>query len=82
MQGKNAIITGVSRKLGIGAALAREFAEAGVNVFISYYRPYDANMPWGNQPKEVKDLLIELKRKGIQVVGLELDLSIPEAAGQ
>ena len=42
-----ALVTGVSRKIGIGAAIARALALAGMNVFTTFYRPYDATMAWG-----------------------------------
>ena len=32
--GKTALVTGVSRRKGIGFAVARRFAELGANVFI------------------------------------------------
>ena len=47
LSGRTALITGVSRKIGIGAAVAMRLAQAGANVFTTYYRPYDAAMPWG-----------------------------------
>lgn len=80
--GKTAVITGVSRKIGIGAAIARAFAEVGCQVFTTYYRPYDATMPWGSQQDEAEGLLAELRHSGIPAAGLELDLSDPAAPVQ
>ena len=48
-----ALVTGVSRKIGIGAAIALALAESGWDVAITYWRPYDATMPWGSEPQEV-----------------------------
>ena len=59
LAGKVALVTGVSRKAGIGAAIARAFAEAGVDVCTTYYRPYDELMPWGNNPGEADDIVKE-----------------------
>ncbi len=76
--GKVALVTGVSRKAGIGAAIARAFADAGVDVFTTYYRPYDELMPWGSDTSEAEDIVKELKAKGVRAEGLEADLSDPE----
>lgn len=75
LRGQTAVITGVSRKIGIGAAIARALAEVGCNIFTTYFRPYDATMPWGSQDNEAVDIIEELQKMGVQAVGLELDLS-------
>jgi len=75
--GKVALVTGVSRKAGIGAAIARAFAQAGINVFITYYRPYDELMPWGSNSREAEDIVKEPKAKGVRAEGMEADLSDP-----
>jgi 3-oxoacyl-[acyl-carrier protein] reductase len=80
LKGKTAVITGVSRQIGIGAAVARALAKVGCNVFTSYYRPYDVTMPWGSLAHEAETLLTELRGLGIKAAGLELDLSEPTAA--
>ena len=41
LDGKKVLITGVSRPLGIGAGLARRFAEAGAEVAVHGYSEYD-----------------------------------------
>ncbi len=77
LQNKLALITGASRKVGIGAAIARELAAAGADIFITSYRPYDEEMPWGSQPGETETLLTELRAMGAWAEGLELDLAQP-----
>ena len=77
--GKLALITGVSRQAGIGAAIARELARDGVNIFITYYRPYDHETGLSSDPDEPRLLLDELKRMGRRADGLELDLSDSQA---
>jgi len=47
LRGRVALVTGASRSRGIGAAICRELAIAGADVFFSYWRPYDRTMPWG-----------------------------------
>ena len=77
-----ALITGASRKIGIGAAIARTLADAGWEIAISYWRPYDAEMAWGSDPAEVEALLAEIRRSSPDAVGIEADLSAPEAPKQ
>lgn len=47
LQGRTALVTGVSRRRGIGYAVAAELAALGANVFFHHYRPHDADQPWG-----------------------------------
>jgi 3-oxoacyl-[acyl-carrier protein] reductase len=82
LQGSIAIVTGASRKIGIGAAIARALAEIGADLFITYYRPYDATMPWGSAAQEAEALLDDLRAMGIRAAGMELDLAQPAAASQ
>lgn len=44
---RNALVTGVSRRAGIGFAIARRLEEAGANVFTQGWTPHDAAQPWG-----------------------------------
>jgi 3-oxoacyl-[acyl-carrier protein] reductase len=79
LRGQTAVITGVSRKIGIGAAVARALAEVGCNIFTTYFRAYVATMPWGSQDNEAAELIEELQNAGVEAAGLELDLSQPTA---
>lgn len=75
-----AIVTGVSRRAGIGAAIARALAEAGARVLITYYRPYDAAVTGLADPEGPEALLAELRRITPHVAGVEIDLTQPDAA--
>jgi 3-oxoacyl-[acyl-carrier protein] reductase len=44
---RNALVTGVSRRAGIGFAIARRLEEAGAHVFTQGWTPHDAAQPWG-----------------------------------
>lgn len=79
LAGKTAVITGASRHIGIGAAIARALAEVGCNLFLTYYRTYDGMMPWGSKPQETETLIAELQNMGVVVEGVDLDLSEPTA---
>ena len=72
LSGKNALITGVSRSVGIGAAIAHGLASIGVNVFITYYRPYDGAE---DGQEDAERIVYELKAKGVSAGGFEADLS-------
>ena len=82
LKGQTAVITGVSRKIGIGAAIARALAEVGCTVFTTYFRPYDTTMPWGSQADEASQLIAELREMGVDAAGIELDLSQPTAPAE
>lgn len=79
--GRSALVTGVSRKAGIGAAISRELARDGANIFVTYYRPYDIETDLAGDPDEPERILQELRGMGRQAEGLELDLSDPCTAG-
>jgi 3-oxoacyl-[acyl-carrier protein] reductase len=79
MENKIALVTGASRRAGIGSAIARQLASHGMDVFITYYRPYDHESGLAGDPAEPLLLLAELRQMGGRAEGMELDLSIPEA---
>ncbi|MCU0522589.1 MAG: SDR family oxidoreductase [Anaerolineae bacterium] len=75
------LITGASRKAGIGAAIARALARDWGNLFITYYRPYDhtSGLVYTPSPDDAGELLAELRGLGRRAEGLEVDLSDPTA---
>ncbi len=75
LSGRIAIITGASRKIGIGAAIAERLAAAGADIFLTYYLPYDESMPWGSHPAEVEATLARLHALGVRAYGLEANLA-------
>ncbi|WP_285766680.1 SDR family oxidoreductase [Peribacillus sp. SI8-4] len=75
LKGKIAIITGVSRLKGIGAAICQELAESGYHIFFTYWTEYDYKMPWGIESGEPMKLQEALLKKGIKVSSMELDLT-------
>lgn len=78
LTGKLAIVTGASRLNGIGAAICRELAENGCNIFFTYWTAYDNTMPWKIDADEPAKLKEELERFGVKVASLEVDLSQAE----
>jgi 3-oxoacyl-[acyl-carrier protein] reductase len=78
LHGRIAIVTGASRRIGIGAAVAQTLAAAGADVFLTYFQPYDAGQPWGSTPGEVEQQLAALNALGVRAYGMEANLAQPE----
>ena len=77
LAGRVAVVTGVTRHAGLGAAIARELVDASASVFATHFREYDERQTWGVAPNEPESILAGL---GGRCVGFELDLSNPAAA--
>jgi 3-oxoacyl-[acyl-carrier protein] reductase len=50
LDGRVAVVTGVSRRIGIGYAIARRLAEDGASVLAHHWSRHDADQPWGADP--------------------------------
>lgn len=47
LAGRTVLVTGVSRRIGIGHAIACRAADYGASIIAHHYRPHDASQPWG-----------------------------------
>src|SRR5690349_17200517 len=47
LRGRTALVTGVSRRRGIGFAVAHRLASLGASVFIHHFSAHDTPQPWG-----------------------------------
>lgn len=47
LTGRTALVTGVSRRQGIGFAIASRLLAAGASVAVQHWAPHDAEQPWG-----------------------------------
>ncbi|MGW0732138.1 SDR family oxidoreductase [Streptomyces sp. NPDC002851] len=47
LRGRTALVTGASRRGGIGYAVARRLAAYGASVYLHHHLPHDAELPWG-----------------------------------
>jgi 3-oxoacyl-[acyl-carrier protein] reductase len=70
-----ALITGASRKIGIGSAIAQELSKQGWNIAITYWTSYDESMPWGSVPSDIKFLEETVKNNGVDFFAVEADLN-------
>ncbi|MEU6683926.1 SDR family oxidoreductase [Streptomyces sp. NPDC046832] len=54
LRGRTALVTGASRRGGIGHAVARRLAAYGASVYLHHHVPHDAEQPWGaDRPEDV-----------------------------
>jgi 3-oxoacyl-[acyl-carrier protein] reductase len=75
LAGRGALVTGVSRRAGIGYAVARRLRELGAGVIVQGFAPHDARQPWGADPAGVATLAAELGAQG----HVECDFAEPAA---
>ncbi|HKD74267.1 MAG TPA: SDR family oxidoreductase [Ktedonobacterales bacterium] len=78
LAGRVALITGVSRRVGIGFADAVRLAQLGADLFVHSWSPFDAGQPWGAEVSGVDALLTELRATGRRVERLAADFRAPE----
>ncbi len=82
LAGRVAIVTGASRRVGIGAAICRALAERGAGVLFTHWRAYDRDAGSGEDPDGPEALLEELRGLGVRAEGVEADLSRPGTPGR
>lgn len=79
LAGRTAVVTGVSRRVGIGFAIARRLLALGADVFVHSWTPHDAAQPSGPDPGGMEAVLSELRASGGRVEHLEADFAEPQA---
>lgn len=84
LHGRVALITGVSRRQGIGCAIAGRLAEMGADVLVSHHQPHDEQQPWGADSIDAVLEQIRSRRAhpGQRVLDAAADLAaegVPEA---
>ena len=72
---RTALITGVGRRRGIGAAIARGLAADGYDLALSHLDAYDRRV--NQEPSDVEQLAAELRATGRRVALVEGDLADP-----
>jgi 3-oxoacyl-[acyl-carrier protein] reductase len=80
LAGRVALVTGVSRRIGIGMAVARRLADLGADLFVTSWTAHDRDQPWGADPGGMDAVLAELRAaRETRVEHLEADFLDPEA---
>lgn len=70
-----ALITGASRKIGIGAAIAQKLAKAGWDIAFTHWKAYDQSMEWGSKPSDIDSIVSTIETAGGRALPIEADLS-------
>lgn len=74
-----ALVTGASRRRGIGAAVCRALAESGIDIFFTHWSPYDSRMPWGAEEDEPDHLQRQVQSLGVRCEHMMIDLGAIDA---
>ncbi len=86
LRGRVAVVTGVSRRAGIGYAIARRLAALGASLFLHQYAPHDRDQPWGadpgGPPAVITGVTAAQGDPEASVHAIELDLAVPDAPDQ
>ncbi|APU17943.1 SDR family oxidoreductase [Actinoalloteichus fjordicus] len=79
--GRRALITGVSRRQGIGYAVARKLAAYGADIVFHHHVPHDAAQAWGADPAGIEAIAAGIQEAGptVEVSNLAADLADPTA---
>ena len=86
LRGRTALVTGVSRRAGIGYSVARRLAALGASLFLHSYAPHDRDQPWGEDPggpeAVVRGVHDAVADADAHVRWLPLDLALPDAPAE
>ncbi|BBE21959.1 hypothetical protein MN0502_08420 [Arthrobacter sp. MN05-02] len=79
LSGRTFVVTGVSRRRGIGYAVASRLAGMGASLFLHHYAPHDTEQPWG---ADDVDLVVAgvrgLLQDDARLAHASIDLSRPD----
>ncbi|MFT4052075.1 MAG: SDR family oxidoreductase [Microbacterium sp.] len=82
LRGKTALVTGVSRRRGIGFAVAIKLAALGASIVTQHHRDHDLAQPWGGDDLEaVRDGIRSSLTEDAVADDISADLADPDAIG-
>lgn len=81
-QNRIAIVTGASRRRGIGTAICRALAAAGCDIFFTHWSPYDRMMMYEVDEDWPVLLEQELRAIGVRCASMEVDMGKVEAVAR
>ena len=81
-RGRVYLVTGASRRVGIGAGIARQLAAAGADLVLQSWSPHDAGQPWGEDPEGPASIAAECEAMGATVTQVAADFADPLAPAQ
>jgi 3-oxoacyl-[acyl-carrier protein] reductase len=70
-----ALVTGVGRLAGIGAAIATRLAGEEWDVATAYWTPYDERLLWQNTAADIAHIESALREAGARTIAVQQDLS-------
>jgi 3-oxoacyl-[acyl-carrier protein] reductase len=73
------VVTGVSRRMGVGFAVVQRLLRDGAKVLIHSFSPHDAEQPWGADAGGIEALIDELGSASGRLAHVEADLGDPDA---
>ncbi|MGC7098282.1 SDR family oxidoreductase [Amycolatopsis lurida] len=81
LRGRAGLVTGVSRRQGIGYAIARRLASCGASLMLHHYQPHDADQPWGADDlgAVLSGVRAQLTGPDARVDDISMDLNDPDA---
>lgn len=79
LEGRVVLVTGVSRRIAIGAGVAHRLVADGAAVLMHSWSAHDAEQPWGADPGGPEALVEELRSDGGQAEHIAADLADPDA---
>lgn len=80
LAGRTVVVTGVSRRAGIGHAIAARAAAFGANLVCQHFSPHDAEQAWGAD--SIEDVMTSVRdhlHPGGRLVDIEADFTDPAA---